>query len=170
MEPEAVNLFLARMLRSQISREVLAKQHIALSLMQLAPEAKRTPNVVGMIDTQILVARSVQQSFEFAKSSLARTYGWDESDARMPSVEIFGDLQAQIAYLPAHLEFIVLELCKVSMQATMNHHTKTGQVPPIRILIVDSASKDEVIIRISDLGGGLRSVQSTEADLSLIHI
>lgn len=164
MEPEAVNLFLARMLRSQISREVLAKQHIALSLMQVAPEAKRTPNVVGMIDTQILVARSVQQSFEFAKSSLARTYGWDESDARMPSVEIFGDLQAQIAYLPAHLEFIVLELCKVSMQATMNHHTKTGQVPPIRILIVDSASKDEVIIRISDLGGGLRSVQSTEAD------
>ena len=75
MEPETVDLFLARMLRSQISREVLAKQHIALSHMQVVPESSKTPQVVGMIDTQIRVAYSVAQSFKFAKESLAQTYG-----------------------------------------------------------------------------------------------
>ena len=158
MEPETVDLFLARMLRSQISREVLAKQHIALSHMQVVPESSKTPHVVGMIDTQIRVAYSVAQSFKFAKESLAQTYGWDVDDERMPSLEILGD--TTIAYLPAHLEFIVQELLKVSMQGTMNLHQKASHTPPIKIRIVDSGSKDDVIIRISDRGGGLKCVHS----------
>lgn len=161
MEPEAVDLFLARMLRSQISREVLAKQHIALSLMQTEPASNRAPHVVGMIDTQIHVAHSVAQSYKFAKQSLARTYGWGQDDARMPPVRIIGDTNTTIAYLPAHLEFIVQELCKVSMQNTMQEHSTAGQVPPIVIRIVDSGPKDDVIIRISDKGGGMKPVNSS---------
>lgn len=160
MEPETVDLFLARMLRSQISREVLAKQHIALSHMQVVPESSKAPQVVGMIDTQIHVAHSVAQSYKFAKESLAQTYGWDFEDDRMPGLEISGDINTTIAYLPAHLEFIVQELFKVSMQGTMNLHQKAGETPPIKVRIVDSGSKDDVIIRISDRGGGLKSVHS----------
>ena len=111
-----------------------------------------------MIDTQIRVAYSVAQSFKFAKESLAQTYGWDVDDERMPNLEILGD--TTIAYLPAHLEFIVQELLKVSMQGTMNLHQKASHTPPIKIRIVDSGSKDDVIIRISDRGGGLKCVHS----------
>lgn len=157
MEPEAVNLFLARMLRSQVSREVLAKQHIALSVMQTsASQYEKRPYEIGMVHTHINVNDTIQRCVQLARESLANTYKWDIDDPRIPRVELSGDLNVHIAYLPAHLEFILLELCKVSMQSTCQRHENSGHsMPPVHILVVGGADKDDMMIRFSDQGGGL---------------
>lgn len=156
MDPAAVHVFLARMLRSQISREVLAKQHIALSVMQSSDVQPSTPHTIGMINTQLDVVQSIKRCAELARESLADTYKWVISDRRIPEVLLEGDLNVTMAYLPAHLEFILLELCKVSMQSTIEKHSRdSNAVPPVRVHIVGGSDKDDIVIRISDLGGGL---------------
>lgn len=169
MEPEAVNLFLARMLRSQVSREVLAKQHIALSVMQTSPSQQNKPSYeIGMIHTHINVTKTIQHCVQLARESLANTYQWQVDDPRIPQVELTGDLDVHIAYLPAHLEFILLELCKVSMQSTTKRHENSPQgVPPVQILVVGDNETDDMMIRFSDQGGGLYpSVDKDEPDES----
>ncbi|KAL4400986.1 putative protein kinase Pkp2 [Malassezia pachydermatis] len=156
MEPAAVNYFLARMLRSQVSREVLAKQHIALSVMQSSGVKSTTPNVIGMINTSIHVADVIRRCTDFARKSLSNTYDLSMDDPRLPEVVLEGDLDVQMAYLPAHLEFILLELFKVSMQSTTQKHGQVRQkVPPVHVRLVSGIEKGDMIIRISDVGGGL---------------
>lgn len=159
MEPETVDLFLARMLRSQVSREVLAKQHIALSVMQSSGKESRTSTKIGMIDTHLSVLQAIEKSVTIARQSIAQLYNWTVDDARIPNVVIEGDTDVHIAYLPAHLEFILLELCKVSMQSTMRHYKTDGEATPnqpdVRLTIVEGPDRGDMTIRISDRGGGL---------------
>lgn len=161
MEPETVDLFLARMLRSQVSREVLAKQHIALSVMQGSKDAAKGTKI-GMIDTHLSVLSSVHKSIAIARQSIAELHGWDANDSRIPDVKISGDSDIYIAYLPAHLEFILLELCKVSMQSTMAHYTDAegsmaSNPPNVHIILVEGPDRGDISIRVSDQGGGLPS-------------
>jgi len=171
MEPEAVNLFLARMLRSQVSREVLAKQHIALSVMQnSASQYEKRPHEIGMVHTHINVVETIQRCVKLARESLSHTYKWDIDDPRIPKVELSGDLDVHIAYLPAHLEFILLELCKVSMQSTSKRHGKSDKgMPPVQIHVVGGADKDDMMIRFSDQGGGLHPSKPRHDDHDESH-
>jgi pyruvate dehydrogenase kinase 2/3/4 len=66
--------------------------------------------------------------------------------------------------LPSFIYYIVLELLKNSMRATIEHYKRThdnklpsdeNDLPPVRILISGSKDSDDVSIRISDLGGGI---------------
>lgn len=171
MEPEAVNLFLARMLRSQVSREVLAKQHIALSVMQNSQiNYEKRPYEIGMVHTHINVTETIERCVQLARESLANTYNWEIDDPRIPRVELSGDLDVHIAYLPAHLEFILLELCKVTMQTTTKHHENNEHgVPPVQILVVGGADKDDMMIRFSDQGSGLDSAHPHKDDHDESH-
>ncbi|WFD30197.1 putative protein kinase YGL059W [Malassezia sp. CBS 17886] len=154
MQPDMVDLFLARMLRSQISREVLARQHIALSYMHEHPaEFGGASTTIGMISTQLCVADAVHKCVELARTSIADLHGWLPTDSRIPAVVLDGDEDVHLAYLTAHLEFILLELCKVSMQSTMRFHREDP--PPVRVTIVRGPDRQDMTIRISDEGGGL---------------
>ncbi|WFD41785.1 putative protein kinase [Malassezia psittaci] len=162
MEPETVDLFLARMLRSQVSREVLAKQHIALTAMHESGD-KFKGTRIGMIDTRLDVAHSARNSTDLARQSVASLYGWDNDDPRIPKVEIHGDMDLYIAYVTEHLDFILLELIKVAIQSTMSQFSnkETGEMSrdpaPVTITIVDGPAKDDMMIRVSDRGGGLHT-------------
>ena len=166
MEPETVDLFLARMLRSQVSREVLAKQHITLTAMhQSGDKSKGTK--IGMIDTHLDVLRSIRKSTDIAKSSIASLHGWEKGDTRIPNVVLDGETDMHIAYVTEHLEFILLELIKVSMQSIMSRYMdKASQEmfdnpPPVQVTIVGSPDERDMVIRVSDRGGGLYSDEST---------
>ncbi|WFC97702.1 putative protein kinase YGL059W [Malassezia yamatoensis] len=162
MEPEIVDLFLARMLRSQVSREVLAKQHIALTAMHESGD-KFKGTRIGMIDTHLDVAHSARKSTELARRSVASLYGWAEDDPRIPKVEIHVNKDLYIAYVTEHLDFILLELIKVAIQSTMSQFSdkQTSEMSrdpaPVTITIVDGPAKDDMMIRVSDQGGGLHT-------------
>jgi hypothetical protein len=120
-----------------------------------------------MVDTQLNVGESVRRSVWYARESIASIHGWDINDRRIPEVKILGDVNTYIAYLPAHLDFILLELLKVSMQSTMHFHNlqdKDGAdfvVPPIKLRIVNSPDYSDIEIRISDEGGGFQIAKGT---------
>ncbi len=66
-----------------------------------------------------------------------------------------GDLKAKFAYIPEHLEYIVFELLKNAIRATMRKHASEADPGVVRVTIVEGPPEEDLIIRISDSGGGL---------------
>lgn len=166
MDLDALDLFLARMLRSQISREVLAKQHMSLWAMQsndaMAFPSGAGPATVGMIDTDLDVARAIESSIESATKAVSSEHEWPVNDTRIPKVTVDGSVGARIAYLPVHLDFALLVLLKVAMQNTIRFHGLATQpegtvANPVLVTIVEGPVKEDLILRVSDQGGGLES-------------
>jgi pyruvate dehydrogenase kinase 2/3/4 len=53
------------------------------------------------------------------------------------------------------LDYIMLELIKNSMRATVEFHGFDGEFPPIKVVIADGAENEDVVIKVSDEGGGI---------------
>ena len=49
----------------------------------------------------------------------------------------------------------MFELLKNSMRATMEHHEEKDNMPPIRLVIADGEANEDVVIKVSDEGGGV---------------
>lgn len=72
----------------------------------------------------------------------------------IPKITINGHLDATFPYILSHLEYIVGELLRNSIQAVIERFKDSpGKPPPIEVLICEAPQ--HVIIRISDQGGGV---------------
>jgi len=71
-----------------------------------------------------------------------------------PEVTLHGRLDLTFAYVSEHVHYILLELLKNSMRATAEFHG-TDDMPPIRIVIADGEDNEDVVIKVSDEGGGI---------------
>ena len=49
----------------------------------------------------------------------------------------------------------MLELLKNSMRATVEWHGIDGEFPPIKVIIADGNDNEDVVIKVSDEGGGI---------------
>jgi [3-methyl-2-oxobutanoate dehydrogenase (acetyl-transferring)] kinase len=71
-------------------------------------------------------------------------------------MKIDGHTNAQFAYLPLPLEYILPELLKNAFRATIEHHNKNGSngttLPDVSVTI--AVNEKDFIIRIRDRGGG----------------
>ncbi|KAH0587603.1 hypothetical protein H2248_006374 [Termitomyces sp. 'cryptogamus'] len=157
LPPDQLDSFMRRMLVSRISRRVLAEHHIALSEIHAGTysESSGEPHV-GIIFTGLDVRRSVERCVRLLKArpvKFEEHLGIGMSMNSWPEVIIDGHLDTKFAYIREHLEYIVFELLKNSMHATVIKHSKFTSLPPIRATIV--AGENDVGIRISDEGGGL---------------
>lgn len=75
-------------------------------------------------------------------------------NCQLPEVHIQGHLGATFPYILSHLEYIIGELLRNSIQAVVEQrNSKDGPPPPIEVLICESSQ--HVIFRISDQGGGI---------------
>jgi pyruvate dehydrogenase kinase 2/3/4 len=78
-------------------------------------------------------------------------YGFE---CKLPEVRIQGHLDATFPYILSHLEYIVGELLRNSIQATMERSNGNPEsAGHIDVLICETAQN--VIIRVSDHGGGI---------------
>ncbi|KAI0036852.1 alpha-ketoacid dehydrogenase kinase N-terminal domain-containing protein [Vararia minispora EC-137] len=162
LPPDQLDSFMRRMLVSRMSRRVLAEHHIALS----DAFNGRDHNVdgeghVGIIYTGLNVEKSVKKC-----ASILRP----PSNVQMPEVIIEGHLGTTFAYIREHLEYIVFELLKNSIQATVDAHAGKLSYPPILVTIM--AGVNDIGMRISDQGGGLTNPHiRTPSDLfSFSHV
>lgn len=81
-----------------------------------------------------------------AKSDLVRT--------SVPDINIQGHLDATFPYVLSHLEYVIGELLRNSVQAVMQANMgSNSKPPPIEVLICEAPQ--HVVIRISDQGGGI---------------
>jgi len=137
--------FLDRFYVSRIGIRVLIGQY--LSLRQ--PPVK---NYIGIICSQTSPYEIVKRAIDDASFMCTRKYG----DA--PEVTITGRLDLTFPYVPTHLHYIMLELLKNSMRATMDWHNDNdgfGEYPPIKVVIADGNENEDVVIKVADEGGGI---------------
>ena len=101
-------------------------------------------------------ARDVVEACWNRATTLARdAYG---SSCVLPGITIEGHLEATFPYILSHLQYIIGELLRNSIQAVVEKRSaRTDGAPPIQVLIAEAPQ--HVIIRISDQGGGIPSDQ-----------
>lgn len=169
LDGKQLDKFMERMLRSRISRRVLAEQHIALSEALDDPfhffnepvrgthseeeDVEDVGDHVGIIYTRLSVASVVNKGVKLLTQMFANVQGVGKD--RIPEVKVDGDLKARFAYIPEHLEYIVFELLKNAIRATIRKHSGEAEAGVVRVTIVEGPPEEDLIIRISDSGGGL---------------
>lgn len=156
VDPEGIDRFMNIMLRSRISRRVIAEQHLALT--ETFHEPWHFPNsetrvvnedeFVGEVFLKCHAKEVIERCAEAVKQLSRQTYG---PTVQLPDVMITGDLDATLTYIPSHLEYIVGEIFRNSMQALIEQ--RCGPPAPVEVLIYEAPQ--HVIFRISDRGGGI---------------
>lgn len=160
MKPEETDKFMNTMLRARISRRVIAEQHLALTDTFHSPwhfpnsRVRNDPNAdfIGEVflkcNAREVVSRVAHQIRQLAQEA----YG---PNCQIPEVVLQGHENVTFPYILSHLEYIVGELLRNSVQAVVEQRSQTdSKTPPIEVLICE-APDQHVIIRISDQGGGI---------------
>lgn len=154
---EECDRFMTTLLRSRISRRVIAEQHLALTETFHAPW--HFPNAskpivapeddfVGEIFLRCNAKEIVEECAATARSLMSQAYG---PGVTIPEVVVKGHLDTTFPYIPSHIEYMIGELLRNSMQAIVER--PGTESPPIEVLICEAAQ--HVIIRVSDQGGGI---------------
>ena len=154
-----LDTFLEAMLRSRISRRVLAEQHININ--------NGRPGYIGIICTNLSLSDSIDFAAGRCRQVCIETFG------AAPDVIVSGDTSLRVPYIPAHIDYTLYELLKNASRAVMeryhNHRKHTvslsstsslslpfapsPSIPPIHVRIC--GGEDDVTLRISDQGGGI---------------
>mmetsp|Transcript_10005 Transcript_10005/g.19631 ORF Transcript_10005/g.19631 Transcript_10005/m.19631 type:complete len:449 (+) Transcript_10005:348-1694(+) len=109
---------------------------------------EQPPDFVGLVCLKTSAAQVARAAAEDARYMCERQY------ADAPEVEFLGRVDLTFPYIPSHLYYVLFELLKNSMRAVAERHAGED-MPPIRVVIADGEKNEDVVIRISDLGGGI---------------
>jgi len=139
---EETHAFLDRFYMSRIGLRVLVGQYLSL-------REPGIPGWVGRICQETSPKDIVTRAADDATIICNRKYG----DA--PEIEISGRLDLTFPYMPDHLHYILLELIKNSMRATVEWHGVDNDLPPVNVIIADGKENEDVVIKVSDQGGGI---------------
>ncbi|KAK5993224.1 [Pyruvate dehydrogenase (acetyl-transferring)] kinase 2 [Cladobotryum mycophilum] len=161
MDCEELDSFMNTILRSRISRRVIAEQHLSLTATyhspHFSPGAKLSESeFIG----EIFIKCSAKDVIDrCAKAVTALALSMNGPNVQIPEIKVNGHLDASFPYILNHLEYIVGELLRNSVQAVIDRQ-KNGKYtpspsppPPIEVTICEA--QEHVIIRISDRGGGI---------------
>ncbi|KAJ5906656.1 uncharacterized protein N7473_003572 [Penicillium subrubescens] len=156
--PNEMDKFMNTLLRARISRRVIAEQHLALTETFNSPwhfpdSHERTDmnaDFVGEVFLKCKAKQVVERCGRVAQDLMRQT----SQTAQLPEINVQGHLDATFPYILSHLEYIVGELLRNSVQAVVEkYHDSSQPPPPIEVLICETPQ--HVIMRISDQGGGI---------------
>jgi pyruvate dehydrogenase kinase 2/3/4 len=106
---------------------------------------------VGEIFLRCNAKEVVERCSAVARKLTLSTYG---AGTKVPDIKVLGHVDATFPYILSHLEYIIGELLRNSIQAVTEHsHARSQSCDPIEVLICETAQ--HVIFRISDQGGGI---------------
>ena len=139
---------------------MIAEQHLALTETFHAdwfqPGAPHSESeFIGEIFLRC-AAKDVIERCAKAVRDLARSA--NGPDVQIPEVRVDGHLESTFPYILSHLEYIVGELLRNSVQAVIDKRLRDGDdpaspPPPVEVTVCEA--QKHVIIRISDRGGGI---------------
>lgn len=116
---------------SRIGIRTLIAQY--LTLRKVIPD----DNMIGIISPKASPYDIALQAINDASYMCRRQHG----DA--PDVTIHGRTDLYFPYVPSHISYVLLELLKNSMRATVESHG-LDKMPPIRIIIADGEENEDV--------------------------
>lgn len=114
---EECDRFITTLLRSRISRRVIAEQHLALTETFHAPwhfpNAKKSAmapedDFVGEIFLKCNAKEIIEKCAATARELTAQAYG---PKVAIPDIVLQGHLETTFPYIPSHLEYIIGEVC-----------------------------------------------------------
>jgi len=151
-----VTKFLDQHLRARIGTRLVAEQHLALHMASTGDAAQQPPdpNHVGVIDLALQPASIVRQCESFVAEVCELKYGI------RPSLVINGEVDAEFAHIPMHIEYIITELLKNAFRATIESGNETH---PIEVTI---ASAPDVTTTKLDALKKLSVTENTNHDFS----
>ncbi|XP_002736817.1 branched-chain alpha-ketoacid dehydrogenase kinase-like [Saccoglossus kowalevskii] len=139
-DEQLVRRFLDNTLTSRLALRMLAEHHLALKIER--------PHHVGIINTQMSLRKVVDNWVDFSQKLSESKYGY------FPNVKLKGHVNATFPYIQVPLDYILPELLKNAMRATMEANLDNpNNVPDISLTIANN--DNDFIIRISDRGGGI---------------
>ncbi|KAI9659776.1 MAG: hypothetical protein M1829_006538 [Trizodia sp. TS-e1964] len=158
MKVDEIDRFMSTILKSRISRRVIAEQHLALTEtfkslgpFPNSPSLTESQEFIGEVFLRCNASEVLERCGKMSQDLAREAYG---PDCQIPKIIIEGHLDTTFPYILSHLEYIVGELIRNSIQALVERHKgQKGSPPSITILICEAPQ--HVIIRISDQGGGL---------------
>jgi pyruvate dehydrogenase kinase 2/3/4 len=107
---------------------------------------------VGLVCTTTSPYQAIKEASDHARFMCERQFG----DA--PYVDIKGRTDLTFSYVPSHLYYMLFEVLKNSMRASVEHHTTKDdpfpELPDVRVIISDGEDNEDVVIKVSDEGGG----------------
>jgi len=152
---ETVQYFLDRLYTNRISIHMLIAQYNALS----AEKAQKLTGLVGTIDQKCNILEVAYDAYDAASHLCDGEYfnhpklsatALDTTDSNLDTQ---GDVT--VTYVPAHLHHIFFEIFKNSMRATCEFSEKMDLLELPRITCSIFKTKEDITIKISDLGGGI---------------
>ncbi|GAB7342873.1 hypothetical protein MBLNU457_g0995t2 [Dothideomycetes sp. NU457] len=156
---EECDRLMTALLRSRISRRVIAEQHLALTETFHSPwhfpnATQSTSNPEDEFVGEVFLKCSAKEIIESCRTTITKlarkAYG---PSVQIPEIQLEGNIDTTFPYIPSHIEYVIGELLRNSTQAVIQNRRHTEKPPPIQILICDTAQ--HVIFRISDQGGGI---------------
>jgi pyruvate dehydrogenase kinase 2/3/4 len=106
---------------------------------------------VGQVFLKCNARKVLESCGDLAQDLAKQAYG---PDSKVPEIELEGDLDATFPYILSHLEYIIGELLRNSVEAVVqNSRGSFISPPPIKVLVCEAPQ--HVIFRISDQGGGI---------------
>ncbi|KNE61391.1 hypothetical protein AMAG_06221 [Allomyces macrogynus ATCC 38327] len=155
MPAQEIGQFLDKLIGARIGVRVLAEHHLALHSPQ--------PDFIGIVDTKLSPVSVAQHVYDYVREVAQFHFG------AAPALQIDGMVDTTLAYIPVHLDYILAELFKNSIRATVEHYEKTSgnglgslrlsaglsddDLPPIQLTV--ARGPDDVVMRIRDQGGGI---------------
>lgn len=104
--------------------------------------------MVGLIQPDVSPMEISKHSIYDAEYMCLRAHG------EAPKVTISGRTDLTFPYVPSHLNYMLVELLKNSMRATVERHgigtPSDGELPPIRIIIADGEENEDVCIKVCE--------------------
>lgn len=132
--------FLDKTLTSRLGIRLLAEHHLAMH--------EEKPNHVGIINVNFSPRKLIEKKAEFVRNVCLAKYG------AAPNVRMNGHLNVTFPYIAPPLDYILVEILKNSMRATVESHLDNlHHLPDIVITIANNDT--DFVIRVSDRGGGI---------------
>jgi pyruvate dehydrogenase kinase 2/3/4 len=153
IEADRIDQFMSSMLRSRISRRVIAEQHISLTNSFGSGELNndQDSSYIGAVFLQCNANDTVLRCGKQAHDLIQELF----PDNEMPEIIIEGDKDVTFPYIKSHIEYIVGELLRNSVEATVRSFDPKVSKRPLPILVSISNTPQNVFIRISDQGKGI---------------
>nr|XP_023414748.1 LOW QUALITY PROTEIN: 3-methyl-2-oxobutanoate dehydrogenase [lipoamide] kinase, mitochondrial [Loxodonta africana] len=140
-DEKLVRYFLDKTLTSRLGIRMLATHHLALH--------EDKPDFVGIICTRLSPKKIIEKWVDFARRLCEHKYG------NAPRVRINGHVAARFPFIPMPLDYILPELLKNAMRATMESHLDTPYNVPDVVITIANNDIDLVIRFDFRPGGGI---------------
>ena len=137
----------------RISAGFLIRQHNAIAAAKKRGPRKGAEDYIGLVCRRTDLTQVCEDAIQDARDICVEGYN------TCPEIVLkrqFDKDNVKIPHIPAHLHYILFELLKNSLRATIEAHPKgKGPVPPVEVVVCDGKNLEDVSVRISDQGGGI---------------